>query len=413
MRNTIVLGAGPCGLAAAMMLARDGHDVTVLERDPSPVPDTPEAAWERWERGGVAQFRQAHFLHARGPRRCSTRSCPTCRARSRRPARCGSTRSRGCRRRSPTARRAPGDERLVTLTARRPTLEQVLGRAADAEPGVEVRRGVAVDRLAARRRRPPHVTGVRDDGGRAAARRPRGRRDGPPLAAAAAARRRRRATDARGGRGQRLHLLHALLPPADGACRSRARRRSRRSARSPSSRCPADAGTWSVTLYIVRGRPAAEAAAPRATAGRRSCAPARCTRTGSTASRSPASLRDGRRRSTATGASSATARPSPPACRRRPTPGRARTRRSGAASRSGSRTRRCCATSCASTSRTPRASRDAWDEATERELTPWYRATVAIDRARLAEIDALRTGAGAARAGRRRRARARGAAGRR
>ena len=36
---------------------------------------------------------------------------------------------------------------------------------------------------------------------------------------------------------------------------------------------------------------------------------------------------------------------------------------------------------------------DAWDEATERELTPWYRATVAFDRARLAEIDAIRNGA--------------------
>ena len=36
---------------------------------------------------------------------------------------------------------------------------------------------------------------------------------------------------------------------------------------------------------------------------------------------------------------------------------------------------------------------DAFDEATERELTPWYRATVAFDRARLAEIDAIRNGA--------------------
>lgn len=40
----------------------------------------------------------------------------------------------------------------------------------------------------------------------------------------------------------------------------------------------------------------------------------------------------------------------------------------------------------------PRAFAAAWDAATEAELTPWYRATVAIDRARLAEIDALRTG---------------------
>jgi len=36
---------------------------------------------------------------------------------------------------------------------------------------------------------------------------------------------------------------------------------------------------------------------------------------------------------------------------------------------------------------------DAFDEATERELTPWYRATVAFDRARLAEINAIRSGA--------------------
>ncbi len=36
---------------------------------------------------------------------------------------------------------------------------------------------------------------------------------------------------------------------------------------------------------------------------------------------------------------------------------------------------------------------DAFDEATERELTPWYRATVAFDKARLEEIAAIRRGA--------------------
>ena len=35
---------------------------------------------------------------------------------------------------------------------------------------------------------------------------------------------------------------------------------------------------------------------------------------------------------------------------------------------------------------------EAWDALTEAEFTPWYRATVATDRARLAEIDALRNG---------------------
>ena len=40
----------------------------------------------------------------------------------------------------------------------------------------------------------------------------------------------------------------------------------------------------------------------------------------------------------------------------------------------------------------PRELALAWDDVTERELTPWYRATVATDRARLAEMEALRRG---------------------
>jgi hypothetical protein len=40
----------------------------------------------------------------------------------------------------------------------------------------------------------------------------------------------------------------------------------------------------------------------------------------------------------------------------------------------------------------PAALADAWRAATESELAPWYRATVAGDRARLAEIDAARNG---------------------
>ena len=49
------------GLCTAMMLARDGHQVTVLERDEAPA-DNPEAAWEAWDRRGVNQFRLLHFL---------------------------------------------------------------------------------------------------------------------------------------------------------------------------------------------------------------------------------------------------------------------------------------------------------------------------------------------------------------
>ena len=67
MARIAVLGAGVCGLATAMLLARDDHDVTVLERDPARVPESLGEAWERWERGGVAQFRQPHYLQPRDP----------------------------------------------------------------------------------------------------------------------------------------------------------------------------------------------------------------------------------------------------------------------------------------------------------------------------------------------------------
>jgi hypothetical protein len=53
----------------------------------------------------------------------------------------------------------PGDERLVTWTARRPTLEHVFARAAESHDGLDVRRGVSVAGLETRRiGRRLHVT---------------------------------------------------------------------------------------------------------------------------------------------------------------------------------------------------------------------------------------------------------------
>ena len=64
--------------------------------------------------------------------------------------------------RSDTAHR----ECFETVTARRPVLEHVLARAADAELGVEVRRGVSVRELVTRSHNGiPHVVAVRTDRG--------------------------------------------------------------------------------------------------------------------------------------------------------------------------------------------------------------------------------------------------------
>src|SRR5919109_11463 len=58
--SALIIGGGICGLGTALLLARDGHDVTLLERDPDPLPSTPRHAWHHWMRKGVAQFRQPH-----------------------------------------------------------------------------------------------------------------------------------------------------------------------------------------------------------------------------------------------------------------------------------------------------------------------------------------------------------------
>jgi len=44
MAEIVVAGGGICGLNAAMLLAGEGHAVTVLERDPEPPPRTAEEA---------------------------------------------------------------------------------------------------------------------------------------------------------------------------------------------------------------------------------------------------------------------------------------------------------------------------------------------------------------------------------
>ena len=167
--KVVVLGAGICGMVTGLLLARDGHEVTLLERDDAPVPDEPLAAWEDWSRRGVVQFRQPHYLQPRG-RALLEEELPDVAAAL---AAAGGYRFDVLSIMPPTiADRSPrpGDDRFVTLTARRPVLEQVLARATESQPGLELRRGAGVTGLTTRTNGVTHVTGaVTESGERLAA----------------------------------------------------------------------------------------------------------------------------------------------------------------------------------------------------------------------------------------------------
>jgi 2-polyprenyl-6-methoxyphenol hydroxylase-like FAD-dependent oxidoreductase len=166
MSRIVVVGGGVGGLTTAMLLARDGHEVTVLERDEAAPPETPDDAWFHWERRGVNQFRMIHFF------------APRFRAllESELPDVVHEAEAAGAIRFNPM-RLVPEemiggyrdtDDQFGAITARRPVMEAALSRACARTPGLDVRRGVAVSALLTdgdAANGVPNVVGVRTDAG--------------------------------------------------------------------------------------------------------------------------------------------------------------------------------------------------------------------------------------------------------
>jgi 2-polyprenyl-6-methoxyphenol hydroxylase-like FAD-dependent oxidoreductase len=140
----VVVGGGVAGLASALQLGRAGHDVTVVERDDTPMPRTADEAFE-WDRRGAPQVRHSHAFLARLRNLLRDHQPDVLEALLAE----GATEMRFGDALPPGMEFVPepGDEELVMIACRRTTFEWVLRRAALAEPGVTIRTGHAATAL--------------------------------------------------------------------------------------------------------------------------------------------------------------------------------------------------------------------------------------------------------------------------
>src|SRR6185295_10820520 len=118
-----------------MMLANDGHEVTVLERDATP-PPPPDVAWDEWDRRGVNQFKMLHFFLSRFRQVAEAEL----------PGLTDAMIGAGALKMNPlvgipdqaTGGWRHGDERFDLVTARRPVGESVVANMAEATSGLTI-----------------------------------------------------------------------------------------------------------------------------------------------------------------------------------------------------------------------------------------------------------------------------------
>ena len=210
----VIMGGGLNGLTAGMLLARDGHRVTILERDAARPAGDAARLWRQWDRRGVNQFRQLHFM------------LPRWRAEMERelPEVIAELEALGGARTSVlstlpaemTGGPRDGDERFETVTARRPVLEAAVAAVARRTPGLVTCRGVAVTGLVAGAGRGRSAARHRDHdrAGHGDRRRPGDRRHRPAVRLRRHAGGHRRPPSRGGERGLRVRVLRPPLPLA-------------------------------------------------------------------------------------------------------------------------------------------------------------------------------------------------------
>lgn len=167
----VIVGGGGTGCIAALLLARAGHEVTVLERDALPAHPDVETAAAAAFRPTAPQLVHPHIIMAR-TRELLCELLPDVYDGLLRAGAVAAPLHTQMPPSLPDKSPRPGDERLTVMASRRSTVDWVLLRSVLAQPGVTLRAGVKVTGLLAappaRDGAPggvPQVTGVRTGSG--------------------------------------------------------------------------------------------------------------------------------------------------------------------------------------------------------------------------------------------------------
>ncbi len=144
-----IVGAGICGLCTALALQAENREITVFERDGAPPAGDADQAFFEWQRRGAAQFRHPHAFLALMCNILKDNYPDLIEEFWQAGARKVSFQDMLSPEMTANYQPEPGDEKLWLLMCRRATIETVLRRYVERQPGIEIINNVTVTGLLA------------------------------------------------------------------------------------------------------------------------------------------------------------------------------------------------------------------------------------------------------------------------
>ncbi|MGE3328760.1 MAG: NAD(P)/FAD-dependent oxidoreductase [Acidimicrobiia bacterium] len=157
MTRVVIIGAGVAGLGAALLLARQGRDVVILDQDHMPTLSDGDQAFQAWARPTVPQWLLPHNFSSRS-RKLLLERAPDVLDRLKADS---IEEFNALHAWLDPSQHRPDDDQFTGFRCRRPAFELALRRSVEEEPLATMREGVTVAGLVTDNSSVPVVRGVR------------------------------------------------------------------------------------------------------------------------------------------------------------------------------------------------------------------------------------------------------------